>query len=118
VPARLGETTVATIAAVVVGFVVAHDDEIEQLYVDDAARGTGIAATLLGHGEAVIARSCHQAWLAVAAGNARARRFYERHGWFDAGAFTYRARTAAGTSVAVPVRRYEKHLATHTEGSR
>ena len=50
-----------------------------------------------------------RAWLAVAAGNARARRFYERSGWRDAGAFDYAAEIAGGT-IAVPCRRYERRL--------
>ena len=32
-----------------------------------------------------------QVWLAVVAGNARARRFYERSGWTDEGPFAYLA---------------------------
>lgn len=40
VPAQLDTTTVATVDGRVVGFVTVHADEIEQLYVDAAARGT------------------------------------------------------------------------------
>jgi len=46
---------------------------------------------------------------AVVAGNSRARRFYERHGWHDAGAFVYAAEIA-GTSFPVPSHRYEKRV--------
>jgi hypothetical protein len=45
-------------------------------------------------------------WLAVVAGNARARRFYERNGWRDAGAIDYAAEIRGGT-LPVPCRRYE-----------
>ncbi|WP_206184734.1 GNAT family N-acetyltransferase [Thermoactinospora rubra] len=114
VPARIGVTTVATIDAEVVGFVTVIDDEIEQLYVAAPARGTGVAAALLRHGEETIASRFGRAWLAVVAGNARARRFYTRHGWHDAGAIDYLAQTESGT-VPVPSRRYEKDLTTARE---
>jgi putative acetyltransferase len=95
----------------VVGFVVLKHDELEQIFVDAAARGSGAAAMLLGKGEEELRRAGHRrAWLAVVAGNARARRFYARHGWEDMGAFTYRAQTTAGP-FAVPSHRYEKTLA-------
>jgi len=75
--------------------------------VDRTARGTGVAAQLLRRGEDEVRGNGHsRAWLAVVAGNARARAFYERHGWRDAGPFTYQAETAAGT-FPVPSHRYE-----------
>jgi GNAT superfamily N-acetyltransferase len=113
VPARLDTTTVATIEAGVVGFVTVHGDEIEQIYVDASARGTGVAAALLAHGETAVSTLSDRAWLAVVAGNIRARRFYERNGWSDAGPFVYTTGTASTTgdaTIAVPARRYEKHL--------
>lgn len=111
VPVRLDTTTVAMIGPRVVGFVVTHIDEIEQLYVDASFRGSGVAAALLDHGEAVIGARFDRAWLAVVAGNMRARRFYERNGWGDAGVFDNPAWTADGMTIPVPARRYEKHLA-------
>jgi hypothetical protein len=42
-------------------------------------------------------------------GNARARRFYEKHGWYDAGDLPYEV-TAGGTTYLSPCRRYEKRL--------
>jgi ribosomal protein S18 acetylase RimI-like enzyme len=107
VPSRLAETTVATIGSVVVGFVMVHDDEIEQIYVSAAARGSGVATALLEHGERLIFSTFPVAWLAVVAGNSRARRFYERSGWTDRGALDYAAHIDGGT-VIVPSRRYEK----------
>jgi ribosomal protein S18 acetylase RimI-like enzyme len=109
-PARLDTTTVATVGRKVVGFVTVHDDEIEQLYVDASARGTGIAGALLAHGESVIGAAHDLAWLAVVPDNARARRFYERCGWSDAGAFDNPAWTPGGDTIAVPSLRYEKAL--------
>jgi GNAT superfamily N-acetyltransferase len=85
-------------------------DEVEQIYVDRAARGTGVAAMLLRKAEAEIRSAGHRrAWLAVVAGNQRARSFYARHGWRDAGPFSYMAETEAGP-LAVPSRRYEIDL--------
>jgi GNAT superfamily N-acetyltransferase len=87
------------------------DDEVEQLFVDEPARGTGVATLLLRQGEAVIrAAGYAQAWLAVVAGNQRARAFYARSGWRDAGSFTYLADTDAGP-FPVPSHRYEIDLA-------
>jgi len=115
VPARLATTTVAERSsadgdAAILGFVTWHDDEIEQLYVDAPARGTGVAGALFAQGEAAISARFPRAWLAVVAGNARARRFYERSGWSDAGPYDYAARTTGETTVPVPVHRYEKSL--------
>jgi GNAT superfamily N-acetyltransferase len=110
VPARLGTTTVATTRSGIVGFVMLHGDEVEQMYVDTPARGTGIAAQLLAHGEVVIGERHDRAWLAVVAGNVRARRFYERNGWAEVGAFDNPAWTTGGVMFPVPALRYEKRL--------
>ena len=109
VPPRILTTTVATIASTVVGFVTVHEDEAEQVYVAASARGGGVANALLGHAEQVIAERFDTAWLAVVAGNARARRFYERNEWRDAGGFDYAAEIRGGT-IPVPCRRYEKRV--------
>jgi GNAT superfamily N-acetyltransferase len=109
VPPRIPRTTVAAIAGSVVGFVTVHDDEVEQLYVAEHARGGGTAPALLQHAEQVIAAGFDRAWLAVVAGNARARRFYARQGWSDAGAFDYAAEIS-GETVLVKSHRYEKRL--------
>ena len=110
VPPRLQATTVATIGSAVVGFVVVQDDEIEQVYVAEGRRGSGVAEALLARAERIVAERHHRAWLAVVAGNARARRFYQRNGWRDTGAIDYPAETAGGP-LAVPCRRYEKRVA-------
>jgi GNAT superfamily N-acetyltransferase len=90
--------------------VTVHDDEVEQIYVAADARGGGAAQALLRHAEQAIGGRFDVAWLAVVAGNARARRFYERNGWHDAGAFDYAAEIPNGTLI-VPSHRYEKRLA-------
>lgn len=107
---RLESLWVAESHGRIAGFVVVKHDEVEQLYVDRTARGTGVAATLLRKAEAEIRRAGHrQAWLAVVAGNRRARAFYSRLGWRDSGPFSYMAQTEAGPC-AVPSHRYEIDL--------
>ena len=107
---RIQDTTVATVDGVVVGFVMVVEDEVEQVYVASAARRTGVADALMREAERHVAASGHpKAWLAVVAGNARARAFYERAGWADEGGFDYEASVEGGT-IAVPCRRYTKVL--------
>jgi GNAT superfamily N-acetyltransferase len=105
--AALEATTVATRGDQVVGFVTTRDDEVEQLYVAPDARGAGVADRLLGQGERCVAERFGRAWLAVIAPNARARRFYARNGWSDAGPFAYEAAAGTGT-ITVTAHRYEK----------
>lgn len=108
--ARVGEATVAVVDGAIAGFVIVVDDEVEQLYVSASHRGTGIADVLMSEAERQIrARGHSKAWLAVVAGNARARAFYERAGWRDEGPFEYAADAENGT-IGVPCRRYTKHL--------
>ena len=108
--ARIRWTWVVDSAGAVAGFVVVVDAEVEQLYVDRSWRGRGVAERLLRHAEAVIGRGGRRiAWLAVVAGNTRARRFYARLGWRDQGPFTYLAQAGTGT-VPVPAHRYEREV--------
>lgn len=108
---RIPSTWVADRDGEVLGFVTVVGDEVEQLFVDRAARGSGVARTLLRRGEEFVAAAGHEAaWLGVVAGNARARAFYEREGWVDRGPFPYPAQTASG-EVTVPTHRYERQLA-------
>ena len=111
IPAIVPTTTVATVNGEVAGLVVTADAEVEQMYVGSAHRGTGIAAALLRHGETTIGATFRTAFLEVVAGNTRARRFYERQGWHDTGAFDYYPWTLTGDRIAVPCHRYEKHVA-------
>jgi ribosomal protein S18 acetylase RimI-like enzyme len=110
--ARVADTVVADVDGEIAGFVMVVGDEVEQVYVAATHRGTGLAATLLTEAERLVAANGHdQAWLAVAPGNARARRFYERSGWTDEGRFDYPASTERGT-LAVPCHRYVKPATT------
>ena len=105
---RVDDTTVAVVGGEVAGFVMVVADEVEQVYVNGAHRGSGIADVLLDEAERRVRENGHErAWLAVAPGNARARSFYEKRGWQDEGGFDYQATTAQGT-IAVPCRRYTK----------
>jgi GNAT superfamily N-acetyltransferase len=107
---RVGDTVVATVDGTLAGFVMVVGDEVEQVYVSRHHRGTGVAAALLAESERLVKETGHdQAWLAVAVGNARARRFYERNGWTDQGAFDYPAASEDG-SIAVPCHRYVKRV--------
>ena len=110
---RVSDTVVAIVDDAVTGFVMVVDDEVEQVYVSTHHRGTGVAAVLLAEAERRVVVNGHErAWLAVVAGNARARRFYERNGWTDEGVFDYPAYSAAGP-VPVPSHRYVKRVAEH-----
>jgi GNAT superfamily N-acetyltransferase len=105
---RVADTTVAVVGDEVAGFVMVVGDEVEQVYVSGDHRGSGVAGVLLAEAEQQVkANGYAEAWLAVATGNARARRFYERCGWTDAGAFDYPATTDSGP-IAVPCHRYTK----------
>jgi ribosomal protein S18 acetylase RimI-like enzyme len=115
---RIGDTWVAVAGGETVGFVVVKGDEVEQLYVDRAARGTGVAAMLLRQGQDEIRAAGHRrAWLAVVAGNQRARSFYSRMGWRDSGPMAYVAETEAGPFV-VPTHRYEVDLTDSADSPR
>lgn len=106
-PGLVPDTRVAVLSGQVVGFATTVGDQVDQVYVDASARGTGVAAALLADAARVAAEAGHaHPWLAVVPGNARARRFYERHGWTDEGPFDHRVEVAPGVTVDVPCRRY------------
>jgi GNAT superfamily N-acetyltransferase len=106
--ARVPETSVAVVDGVVIGFVTLEEDELEQLFVDRAHRGTGVADALMADAERRLGEAGHrQVWLAVVSGNARARRFYERSGWKDEGPFEYFADGPDGP-ITVAAHRYVK----------
>ena len=107
---RIPDTTVATVDGAVAGFVMVVGDELEQVYVGRAARGTGVAQALIAEAERQVKANGHEtAWLAVVAGNGRARAFYEKVGWVDEGLFDYPAASEIGP-VPVPCHRYTKAL--------
>lgn len=92
------------------GFCMLKDDELYQLYVGAAARGSGAAAALVADAEARLAsQGVSTAWLACAIGNDRAARFYEKCGWQRTATEPYHAETPEGT-LALAVWRYEKRL--------
>lgn len=105
-PHRVGDTTVAEVDGVLVGFVMVVGAEVEQVYVAAPYRGSGVAEVLLDESVRQVAAGGHaQAWLAVVVGNARARRFYERCGWSDDGALPYEV-VSGGRTLISPCRRY------------
>ncbi|ASW54792.1 GNAT family N-acetyltransferase [Plantactinospora sp. KBS50] len=107
---RIDSTTVAEVDGALAGFVTVVADEVEQVYVAAAHRGSGLAGRLLAEAEHQVAGAGHGgAWLAVVAGNARARRFYETSGWRDDGPYDYAAEHD-GATITVPCRRYRKEL--------
>lgn len=109
---RVPDTVVAVADGEVVGFVMVEGDEIDQVYVAAAHRGSGTAAPLLAAGERRVAEAGHPtAWLAVVPANTRARRFYERQGWRDDGPFEHAAPGPDGP-IAVPCHRYVKDVGT------
>jgi ribosomal protein S18 acetylase RimI-like enzyme len=107
---RVDDTVVASADGAVAGFIMVTGDEVEQVYVSADHRGTGVAGILLAEAERLVkAAGYPSAWLAVVAGNERARRFYERQGWTDDGLFDYPAATADGP-IHVPAHRYIKQF--------
>ncbi|HEY4569787.1 MAG TPA: GNAT family N-acetyltransferase [Kribbella sp.] len=107
---RVADTTVAVVGDEIAGFVMVVGDEVEQVYVSRDHRGSGVAGTLLSEAERQVKAGGHsEAWLAVATGNERARRFYERNSWTDGGAFDYPANVGSGT-LPVPCHRYVKQV--------
>ncbi|TNC21999.1 GNAT family N-acetyltransferase [Mumia zhuanghuii] len=103
---RLGNTTVASLGGTVVGFVMLDRDQVDHLYLDLSARGSGVGAALLRRAERLVTAAGHPGpWLAVATGNTGARRFYERQGWVDEGRFDHEAPVPGG-SVVVDCHRF------------
>jgi len=108
--AQTDETTVAEVDGTVAGFIMVSGDEAEQVYVDRAFRGSGVAALLLTEAERQIAAGGYDvAWLVVVRGNERAQAFYAKQGWIDEGDFDYPV-TALGESFISPCRRFTKRL--------
>ena len=107
---RVNDTTLAVVQGQIAGFVMVVDNEVEQFYVSALHRAKGVADVLMADAERQIKDAGYSsAWLAVVAGNARARRFYERRGWSDSGLFEYGAAGDYGP-IPVPSHRYVKDL--------
>jgi ribosomal protein S18 acetylase RimI-like enzyme len=93
-----------------VGFCIVKGDELYQLFVSAASRGSGVAAALIADAEARLSENgVETAWLACAIGNERAARFYEKCGWHRAGTMTNHLETPKGEFL-LEVWRYEKSL--------
>jgi GNAT superfamily N-acetyltransferase len=92
------------------GFTIVKHDELYQLFVAAAARGTGVAAALIADAERrLVENGVRTAWLACAIGNDRAARFYEKHGWSRVGTMINTLPTPEG-EFCLEVWRYEKPL--------
>lgn len=64
---------------------------LRQLYLEDRARGGGAAQALLDHAIAEArADGAEELYLTVYVDNHRARRFYDRNGFVEVGAYAYR----------------------------
>jgi GNAT superfamily N-acetyltransferase len=108
--AALADVRVAGASGEPIGFCIVKGDELYQLFVAESARGSGIAAALVGDAEARLAENgVETAWLACAIGNDRAARFYEKHGWRRAGNMINHLETSEG-EFQLEVWRYEKPL--------
>lgn len=106
----LGDTRVAGDVSEPLGFYITKDDELYQMYVSAAARGTGLAAKLIADAEDRLrSEGVETAWLACAIGNDRAARFYEKSGWTIIGTMTNRLELPSGEFL-IDVWRYEKKL--------
>lgn len=101
---------VAVIAGAPSAFYLLKGAELYQFYVSSNARGSGIAAVLMGDAERQLRESdVLTAWLACAIGNDRAARFYEKCGWSRIGTVIDDVEVPGGT-FPLKVWRYEKSL--------
>jgi ribosomal protein S18 acetylase RimI-like enzyme len=108
--AALADVTVAEVGEEPAGFCIVKGDELYQLFVSSAARGSGIAAALVADAEARLRENgVATGWLVCAIGNDRAARFYEKCGWHRVGTVTSLLDTPAGV-FHLDVWRCEKHL--------
>lgn len=71
----------AEVDGAVVGVLNVSDDELHVIYVHPGWWGRGAGQALLERAHELLAETCDEATLTCVAGNARARRFYERNGW-------------------------------------
>lgn len=109
-PAMLADTRVIGEPGTVLGFCTIRHDELDQLFVAPAGRGSGVAAALVADAERrLVAHGMTTAWLACAIGNHRAARFYEKCGWYLAATVVHRLGTTEGP-FDLEVWRYEKQL--------
>jgi GNAT superfamily N-acetyltransferase len=110
IDASLANTRVVGAVGAPLGLCLIKGAELYQLFVAQAARGTGVAAALIDEAETRLARQgVETAWLACAIGNIRAARFYEKRGWRRTGTMINAAQTVSG-EFRLEVWRYEKSL--------
>jgi GNAT superfamily N-acetyltransferase len=108
--ARLPATRVAESDGEIAGFCTLNGDELYQLFVTAAARGSGVAVALVTDAEKRLAEAgVETAWLGCAIGNDRAARFYEKSGWRRAGEVVVAVETSQGP-YDLQLWRYEKPL--------
>ncbi|ALM51917.1 GNAT family N-acetyltransferase [Halomonas huangheensis] len=92
------------------GLCIIKEGGIDQLFVAEKARGTGVAAALLSDAEANLGNLGVQvAWLVCAIGNERAAGFYAKNGWQRTGNVVIQLPVAGG-AFPLEVWRYEKPL--------
>lgn len=109
-PALLPDVVVAELDGEPIGFCAIQEDELFQLFVDQAGRGSGVAGALVEDAEQrLAARGVATGWLACAIGNDRAARFYEKCGWRRTGTMINPAVTPHGPW-PLETWRYEKAL--------
>lgn len=110
IAAGLSKVRVAGPLGSPLGFYMLKGEELDQLFVAAAARGTGVAAALIDDAEETLARNdVATAWLACAIGNHRAARFYEKRGWRRTGNIVVKLDIPGG-QFPLEVWRYEKPL--------
>ena len=109
----LANTRIVHADGAILGFCMVKEDELYQLYVAPAGRGTGAAQTLIMDAENRIrAAGYNTPWLGCAVGNARAMRFYEKSGWTNQGREVIELDTSEGT-FPLEVWRFENLKTTH-----
>ncbi|ODN69931.1 GNAT family N-acetyltransferase [Methylobrevis pamukkalensis] len=98
----------------VIGFIALRGREVDQLYVGRGARGTGVADRLLAAAEDALAQAgVEVVRIECAVGNVRARDFYVRHGYADAGIEDRPIWTAPDEAErSFPMHRFDKTLST------
>ena len=107
---HIADFQVASTDSEVLGIVMIKDDELSQIYVTAAARGTGTAAKLVNWAEEQIKLAGHKKiWLACAIGNHRAARFYEKSGFKNTATITYELETLENP-FQIEVWRFEKTI--------
>lgn len=94
----------------ILGFVRLKGNELDQFYVAPDKIGQGVAKKLMSAAENKLReRGVSKASLFATVGNDRAIRFYEKHGWTNAGQETVGVETAAGPFEMDEVK-FEKNL--------